>query len=93
MAPQAGNAILIKLIKRHAVLCAVEVQQYKRLKQKWKSNQVVVNLSGVVTLIAVNVPNIQSLSITASNGPTHPSLLTMSIVLLTHSTKIADLSP
>ena len=93
MAPQAGNAILIELIKRPAVLCAVEVQQYKRLKQKWKSNQVVVNLSGVVTLTAVNVPNIQSLSITVSNGPSHPSLLTISVVLLTHSTKITDSSP
>ena len=68
MALQAGSVIPIELIKRPAVPCAVEVQLYKRLKQKWKSNQVVVNLSGVVTWTVVNVPSIQSLSITASNG-------------------------
>ena len=86
MVPQVGSVILIELIRPPVAPCAVEVQQYKRLKQKWKRNQIVVNLSGMVTLTAVNAPNIQSHNTTASNRLSSPSLLAISVVLLTHST-------
>ena len=86
MVPQAGSVILIELIRPPVALCAVEVQQYKRLKQKWKRNQNVVNLFGAVTLTALVVPNIQSHNITASNRLPSPSFLAISVVLLTHST-------
>lgn len=67
MAPRVDSVILIELIRLLAVLYAVEVQQYKRLKLKWRINQLVVNLSGVVTLTVPVVQLIKSLNITASN--------------------------
>ena len=57
MALQVDGVILTGLIKPLAVLYAVEVQRYKELKQDMKNNQVVVNLFGVVTWTALNVPH------------------------------------